>query len=64
MTLMKGWILAGESDGSYTLVAPNGVALFNVSLDTLEMLARMFLDEVEDQAEIGDLREALYGEQE
>jgi len=61
MTGTQVWILDREDDGTYTLIAPNGECLFNVSLPTLEMLGRMFLDEVEDAEELEDLGEALYG---
>lgn len=61
MTRQSVWILDREDDGTYTLFAPNGVRLFNVSLDSLELLGRMFLNEVEDAEELEDLREALYG---
>lgn len=60
MTRVSVWILDREEDGTYTLFAPNGFALFNVSPETLGMLGRMFLDEAEDAAELEDLREALY----
>lgn len=60
MTRLPTWALDREDDGTYTLFAPNGFALFNVSLNTLEMLGRMFLNEVEDANELEDLREALY----
>lgn len=42
------WFLEGEGEGLRTLTALNNVVLLTVSLETLEMLGRMFLDEVED----------------
>lgn len=61
MTKIPPWRLDRERDGTYTLFSPNGLALFNVSLETLEMLGGMFLDEVENAEELEDLREVLYG---
>lgn len=60
MTPMSAWLLNREDDGTYTLTAPNGRYLFNVSPETLGMLGQMFLDELEDAEELEDLREALY----
>lgn len=56
----SAWLLLQEDDETYTLTAPNGRRLFNVSLPTLGMLGRMFLDTVEDAEELEDLQEALY----
>lgn len=44
---MDVWLLDKADDGGYDLYAPNGIHLFHVSLETLEMLGQMFLDEVE-----------------
>lgn len=60
MTKLSAWILNREDDETFTLFAPNGVRLFNVSLPTLAMLGRMFLDAEEDAEELEDLREVLY----
>ncbi len=57
---VKVWLLDESPDGTYNLFAPNGRHLFNVSLETLEMLGQMFLDEVESADESEDLKEALY----
>lgn len=60
MIKQSAWSLKREDDGTYTLRAPNHRWLFNVSLNSLELLGRMFLNVVEDAEELEDLREALY----
>ena len=44
---MRIWQIETLNDGRIELTAPNGIALFTVSPDTAEMIARMLLDEVE-----------------
>jgi len=58
------WILDQKEDGKYTLTAPNGADLFAVNIETLEMLGRMFLDEVEsrDSEDRDDPAEDLWGQ--
>lgn len=55
------WILDREDDDTYTLFAPNGNCLFNVSRPTLWMLSRMFMNEAKDARIPEDLREAPFG---
>ena len=60
MTGVPLWSLEANSDGSYTLWDPTERSIAVDDLDTLEMLARMFLDEVEDAEDLGDVWERLH----
>lgn len=51
MTNYDIWLL-NKADEGYILTTPDGVAVPIESLDTLEMLGQMFLDEIEAIEEI------------
>lgn len=60
MSRWQGWVLERLADGDRILWTPTERQAFCVSLETLRGLGQMFLDEVEDDEELEDLREALY----
>lgn len=63
MSDLSAWLLNRENDGMYSLTAPNGVMVFVVGLNTLDLLGTMFLDEVErcEEEGNGDEAEDLWG---